>query len=183
MLRTSIDVDIAILPAIMLTVSPVSAASSCGDFTTTASSSTTDIDFEHLSSGTARKIAGQRLTVSTNASSGYGVYLSSPGDAVGRATGQSLADVSGTNTAPQAWPAAGVEAFGYSTEATTLTGNPTRFHPGQWAQLTSSRDEVMRSPTGTSSDTACVAFGVSMSAMTPADTFQAVITYTVVPTF
>ncbi len=133
---------------------------------------------------TAQKVGAQDLTVSSNAGNGWSIYTRSTGPMSGR-PGHTIANVSGSNATPGAFPAAGSEGFGYTTSDTALlTGTASRFFSGttQWAAPSTS-NELIADETGPTEVTRCVAYRLGISALTPADTYSTQITYTVVPRF
>jgi len=173
-------------PELTLTVATVAGALSCGDATTTVASATNAVNLGHLTSTTAHPIGGQSLNVKTNAYNGYTVYVSYSAAVLGASSGHTFTNVSGTNATPAAWPANGTEAFGYTTESSTLSGTAGRFHSNKWAALTTAAGaEIMHNAVnpGATGDTNCIAFQVSQAGITPADTYTTTIRYTVLPVF
>src|SRR5450759_824918 len=173
-------------PSLTLTVSSVAGALSCGDATTTVASATNAVNLGHLASTAAHPKGGQSLNVMTNAASGYTVYVSYSAAMLGASSAHTFVNVSGTNATPVVWPANNTEAFGYTTESSTLSGTAGRFHSNKWAQLTTSGAEIMRNTTtpGVAGDTNCIAFQVSQADITPADAaYTTTVLYSVLPLF
>jgi alpha-tubulin suppressor-like RCC1 family protein len=179
-------VSLSMDPILTFTVSAVTGALSCGDATTTVASGTNTVNLGHMSSTAAHPIGGQSLNVATNAASGYTVSVSYSAAMSGASSGHPFANVGGTNASPVAWPANGTEAFGYTTESSSLSGTSARFHSNKWASLTTSGQEIMRNTTtpGVAGDTNCIAFQASEAANTPADAaYTTTVLYSVLPLF
>jgi hypothetical protein len=179
-------VSLSMDPILAFTVSAVTGALSCGDATTTVASGTNTVNLGHMSSTTAHPIGGQSLNVATNAASGYTVSVSYSAAMSGASSGHPFANVGGTNASPAAWPSNGTEAFGYTTESSSLSGTAGRFHSNKWASLTTSGQEIMRNTTtpGVAGDTNCIAFQASEAANTPADAaYTTTVLYSVAPLF
>jgi alpha-tubulin suppressor-like RCC1 family protein len=175
-------------PQLTFTVSSVAGALGCGDVTTTVASTTNAVSLGHQSSTASHPIGGQSLNVITNAVNGYTVYISYGAAMLGASSGHTFANMGGTNASPAAWPANGTEAFGYTTESSSLSGTPARFHsPAKWAALTATTgQEIMRNTTipGVNGDTNCIAYEGSVAPNTPADAaYSTTVLYSVVPLF
>jgi len=181
-----VAVSLSMDPILTFTVSAVTGALSCGDATTTVASGTNTVNLGHMSSTTAHPIGGQSLNVATNAASGYTVSISYSAAMSGASSGHPFANVGGTNASPVVWPANNTEAFGYTTESSSLSGTAGRFHSNKWASLTASGQEIMRNTTtpGVAGDTNCIAFQASEAANTPADAaYTTTVLYSVAPLF
>ena len=89
--------------------------------------SATAVDLGRMSSS-SNLVGAQDLTVATNAASGFTVYARSSGPMADGA-GHAISDLAGgkTNAAPGAFDVAGIEAFGYTTSDSTLSGTADRF--------------------------------------------------------
>jgi len=174
-------------PQLTFTVSSVAGALGCGDVTTTVASTTNAVSLGHQSSTASHPIGGQSLNVITNAVNGYTVYISYGAAMLGASSGHTFANMGGTNASPAAWPANGTEAFGYTTESSSLSGTPARFHSNKWAALTATTgQEIMRNTTipGVNGDTNCIAYEGSVAPNTPADAaYSTTVLYSVVPLF
>ena len=183
-----VAVAIPVDPELTLIVTSVASALSCGDVTTTVTSASNAVPLGHTSSTTAHPIGGQSINIKTNAASGYTVYISYGAAMVGTSSGHTFANMGGTNASPAAWPANGTEAFGYTTESSTLSGTPARFHsPAKWAALTTTTgQEIMRNAAtpGANGDTNCIAYQGSVAGNTPADAaYTTTVLYAAVPLF
>lgn len=119
-----------------------------------------------LAAGT-QTVGAQTLTVSTNATNGYTVTTEYTGALHSTTANHDLTDHAGTNAAPSTM-SAGTEAFGYTTEDTSLgTGDVDRFTGNKWAKFTTSPLEVAYSTTAVSEDTN-IGYQANISATTPA---------------
>ena len=106
---------------------------------------------------------------------------------LGTSSGHTFANMGGTNASPAAWPANGTEAFGYTTESSSLSGTAGWFHSNKWAALTATTgQEIMRNTTipGANGDTNCIAYEGSVAPNTPADAaYSTTVLYSAVPLF
>lgn len=152
---------------------------------TTVASTGTGIDFGNSVTSSANGISGHRLDVTTNANGGYVVYVRHSADLTSGAN--TITSHTGTNASPTAFPAAGSEAWGYTTEDATLTGGTAdRFtNPGNlWAGFTTTNQPVMDDPAATAgTDQVYVGHQVGISTSTEAGTYQTTIIYTIVATY
>lgn len=174
-------VQLTIDPTLTFTVASVGSGQSVNGATTTVASTATGIDFQNSVTFAAKGVSAHDLQVGTNATGGYSVYV--------RHTGQlsngsdNIANHTGTNAAPTAFPAAGTEAWGYTTQDSNLgSGTADRFtNPAnRWAGFTTANEVVadnVSAPSGT--ETTRVGQQVGVAATTPAGTYQTTIIYTV----
>ncbi|HSX02379.1 MAG TPA: hypothetical protein VLI05_03635 [Candidatus Saccharimonadia bacterium] len=166
------------------TVNSVGSSAACDGTTTTQASTATTIPFGTVTAG-ANAVVCQDLTAATNATNGYTIfsrYTSAPTNALG----QTIADWTGTNAAPTNFPAAGTEAYGYSTNDATLgTGTANRFtSPSQnWAKLTTSNAEVAYEAAGVTSTTYRIGHQVGISLTTHPGTYSTTVIYTCTPIY
>ncbi len=173
-----------VAPTLTFSRSGVGSGVSCGDVTTTVDAPLGGMDLGRLTSTSQHAIGGRILEVSTNAALGYTVTASYATPMTGTNTAHLMAAVPGTNATPLAWPAAGTEAFGYTTSSRTLSGDGSRFAGGLWAALTATPAEVMRrSSPAVTTDSTCIAFGASRAGNTPSDVYAALIRLTATPVF
>ena len=166
------------------TVNQVTTGQACDGTTTTVASTPTTIPFNNPTTA-ANAVVCQDLTAATNATNGYTVYTRYTG-APTNALGQSIADWSGTNAAPTTFPAAGTEAYGYTTNSSSLgTGTANRFtSPSQnWAKETTSNAEVGYSATGVTTATYRIGHQVGISTTTKPGTYSTTIIYTCTPVY
>lgn len=175
----------SILPTLDFTISGKSSGSTCNGVTTNAASTSSSINLG-VPTPVTNRVAAQDLNITTNAGSGYTVYTrytAAPSNG-----SNSIPDVSGSNASPGAFPAAGNEAFGYTTDDATLgTGTANRFTNGgaKWAPFvtTANAAEVAYSNTSATSDTQCVGYQIGVDGTTQYGTYATTIIYTAVPVF
>lgn len=166
------------------TVNAVAASTACDGTTTTAASTATTIPFGTVNTA-ANGIVCQDLQAATNATNGYTIYArytSKPTNALN----QTIADWTGSNTTPTAFPAAGTEAYGYTTNDASLgTGTANRFtSPAQeWAAMTTSNAELAYEPSGVNSTTYRVGHQVGVSLTTRPGTYTTTVIYTCTPVY
>lgn len=135
----------------------------------------------------ANGISAHDLEVSTNAAGGYAVYIRHSTD-LQTPGGSAINAHSGNNSTPTSFPAAGTEAWGYTTEDSSLSGvTPDRFTSSggnRWAGFSSTNDEVVYETVASpSTQTTRVGHQVGIAADTPAGNYQTSIIYTIVATY
>jgi hypothetical protein len=167
------------------TVNAVGSGLACNGTTTQASTSTT-IPFGTVSPA-SNGVVCQDLIAATNATNGYTVYARYTA-APTNALSQTINNHTGSNAAPSAFSAAGVEAYGYTTDDGTLAGiNPTanRFtSPGQgWAAMTTTNAEVGYSALGVTTATHRIGHQVGVSTTTEPGTYSTTVIYTMTPVY
>lgn len=174
-------VTITVDPSFTFSVNNVAVGQTVNGVPTTVATTTNSIPLGAVTVG-ANAVAAQDLTVQTNAGHGYTIYARYT--AAPTNGSYSLTDVSGTNTAPAAFPAAGNEAFGYTTSSTSLSTNATRFSANKWAKFTATNSEVgyASSPT-TSAQTTRIGYQVGISGSTPAGSYTTTVILTATPTY
>jgi alpha-tubulin suppressor-like RCC1 family protein len=129
----------------------------------------------------ANAIAGQTLTISSNAGGGYTIFARSTG-ALSDGNGNTIPDWTGTNGVPVAFPAAGNAHFGYTTDH-ALSGSAARFQTDKWAGFSGANAEVSHSATVVSSDETHLCVQAGISGATAAGVYTTTLIYTAVPTF
>lgn len=162
------------------TTQPVNSAS-----TNTASTST-GIDFGSLTTA-SNGISAHDLEVSTNAAGGYSVYIRHTSD-LQTASASTISVHGGNNASPTAFSAPGTEAWGYTTEDSSLSGgSPDRFTSAggdKWAGFNTVNEEVVyNNVAAPSTETTRVGHQVGIAADTPAGSYQTTIVYTIVATY
>ncbi|HUD10980.1 MAG TPA: hypothetical protein VMS08_01095 [Candidatus Saccharimonadia bacterium] len=175
--------SLTINPTLSFAVGSIAASQSCDGTTTTQASTSTSIPFGNVTSS-ANGVVCQSLAVATNATNGYTVYARYTA-ALSNGS-NSLADLSGSNASPVAFPAPGTEAYGYTTDDSALgTGTANRFTNGgqKWAAMTTSNAEVAYEPTGVSSTSFNIGHQVGISTITYAGTYTTTIIYTCTPIY
>jgi len=168
--------------SLSFSVNSVSTSTSCAGSTTTSGSTATTIPFGTVTSA-ANGLVCQDLAAATNASNGYTIYIRDTGQ-LANGIAETLADWTGTNAAPTAFPAAGTEAYGYSTNDVTLgTGTAGRFSSNLFAANTTSNAEVAYEAAGVSSSTYRIAHQAGISTLTHPGTYQTTVIYTCTPVY
>jgi len=136
----------------------------------------------------ANAIAGHELTTTTNAGTGYTTsirYTAAPSDGGSEA----IDDVSpGTNLIPAAFSAAGVEAFGYTTDDATLSNvgdGVDRFTTpaDYWAKFTTGNLEVAYNGAKIADDVVRVGYQVGIASTTAAATYTTTVIITCTPQY
>jgi len=179
-------VELTIEPTLTFTCTGLGSGANVNGATTTLANSCTGINFGNNVTAATNGIAGHNLNVTTNASAGYTVYIRHTG-LLTNENADTIDNHTGTNAAPTAFPAAGTEAWGYTTEDSNLgggTGN--RFTTaGGFAGFTTSNQEIMDNLAATagSGDDVEVAYQVGVASSTEAGRYQTTVIYTLVATF
>ena len=179
-------VQLTIEPSLTFTCTGLPAATNVNGTSTTLTNTCTGIDFGNDVNSTTNGIAGHNLNVATNATAGYTVFVRHTGLLTNESS-DTITNHTGTNGTPSAFPAAGTEAWGYTTEDATLGGGTAnRFTTaGGFAGFTTSNEEVMdelvaTAGSGTNTE---VAFQVGVASSTEAGTYQSTVIYTLVATY
>lgn len=177
---SGITASVTVDPSLTFTVNGVNSSQTVNGGTTTVTTTSTTIPFGSVSTS-ANGIAAHNLVVSTNAASGYTVYI--------RYTGQltdgtnNIANHTGSNGTPSTFSAAGTSAFGYTTESTTLSGSASRFSGSNYAAFTTTNAEVARRTSAIANDTTRIGYQVGIGGAQPAGTYTTTVTLTAVPTY
>ena len=179
-------VSLTIEPTLTFTVNTVAGGVSVNGTNTTVASGATGIDFANAVTAVANGVSAHRLDVTTNADGGYVVYIRHSGDLTNQSS-DTISVHSGTNGSPTAFSGAGTEAWGYTTEDSSLTGGTAdRFtNPGNvWAGFSTSNQPVMDNPAATAgTDQAEVGHQVGISTSTEAGSYSTTLIYTIVSTY
>lgn len=178
-LSASVTVD----PSLTFAVNGLASGQTVNGLATNVTTTSTTIPFGTVTTST-NGIAGNSLVVTTNAGSGYTVYIKYTGQLTSGAN--TIADHTGTNAAPTVFTSPGTASFGYTTESTTLSGSGNRFNVGatnRYAGHTVSNLEVARATTAVSSDTTKIGYQVGIGGTTPAGTYTSTVVLTATPTY
>jgi hypothetical protein len=154
---------------------------------------TTDVatDPESIRYGTlpfsTPRTAAQRLSISTNATRGYQIFLGAK-QAMMNAYGDSIPAHQGTNAAPLSWsagcPSALTGCFGYHAGDDTLAGGSTRFLADDtYAGFTTSAEEVAFHSTLTAGDVIDVVIRLLVRQQQQAGRYTTQLYYVVVPIY
>jgi len=172
-------VSLTIEPTLNFVVNAVASGQLVNSATTSILSTATGIDFGTAVTTSANGIAAHDLAVTTNASGGYNVYLRHAA-LLTNGAGDTILNHTGTNAAPTSFPAAGTEAWGYTTEDADLT----QFTANTWAGFNTTNEQVMTNAAATAgTDTVRVGQQVGIATDTPAGTYSTTIIYTIVATY
>ena len=152
------------------------------DVTTTA----TSVPFGPLSFNTPKN-AGQRLTVTTNATEGYQVLMYERQDLTAGG-GTTIADITGTNLAPVGWNTGCLISvsgcYGYHVGDNTLSGGSTRFLvTDTFASASTTPAEVAYSSGPASAESTDIVYRVEIRSGQPAGYYESKIVYVVIPVF
>jgi hypothetical protein len=167
-------------------VSGYPASTLVGGETTSIDSTSNEIAFGTLPVGTPLT-AAQQLTVSTNASTGYQVFVVEPQGFLGE-QGTAITPINATNASPDAWASACVSSasgcWGYHTTEAVLGGGSTRFAADDtYAQFAQTLHEVAYSAVPTNNKTTDIVYKIQAHGLQDADTYASTVSYIVVPVF
>lgn len=164
------------------------AAGSVNGASITADTTSGSIDFGNNVTASANGVSAHDIEVTTNASSGYVVYIRHTGQLT-NASSDTIDNHAGTNNSPTAFTAVGTESWGYTTEDATLSAvgdGADRFtNPGdEWAGFTTSNAPVVENTAATAgTETTRVGHQVGVATDSEAGTYTTTVIYTVVATF
>lgn len=154
--------------------------------TTDVSTTPTTVPFGRLQFG-ASTIGAQRLTVSTNASQGYKIYVLER-QPFENTSGVPIDPVTGTNAAPEGWStgcAGGAfGCWGYHTSEDVLDGNSARFAPNDtYAQFSSDPYEIAFSDGPVTNETVDMLYRVQVQNDQDEGDYSSAVVYIVTPVF
>ncbi|MCA9354020.1 MAG: hypothetical protein KC877_00695 [Candidatus Kaiserbacteria bacterium] len=172
-------------PTLVSTLSGVDAGTAIAGIVTDATTTATAIGFGSVSIGTSQE-AAQHLTINTNATEGYQLFLFVD-QQLENAYGDEIKPITGTNAAPVSWAtgcvATAVSCFGYHTTDAVLENASARFAPiDSYAALSTGAAEIMYSSIP-SDDTHSIVYRMFVSQYQPAGDYEAAISYLVTPVF
>jgi hypothetical protein len=176
-------------PTLTTSLTGVSSGTPCDGSTTSVTTTPTSIPYGVVTSA-ANSMACQEVTASTNAANGYTLYIRQTGPLT-NSVGHNFSGVSGTNAVPTVFPAAGTEAYGYTTSSSTLSTcggscNANRFTDGSsyndYAAYTTANAEIGYA---TSADSTNYFIGqqVGVDISTPEGSYQTTVVYTCTPVY
>ncbi len=168
-----------------LTFSGVPAATVTEGITTDAGTSATGITFGSIPVATEVE-AAHRLTVDTNATEGYRVFMFSRNELTD-SYGTAIASTTGTNAVPVSWsvgcPGGTTGCFGYHAGDDTLEGS-TRFSPDDtYAAFSTTPAEIMYSSIPAVSESSDVIYKIEIEEDQPAGEYETSIVYIASPVF
>ncbi|HSX48314.1 MAG TPA: hypothetical protein VLF41_02320 [Candidatus Nanoarchaeia archaeon] len=178
---TGQTLSLTVDPTLSFTVNSVAASQGCNGATSTQASSSSTIPFGTVSLA-ANSIVCQDLTVTTNAGSGYTVYIRYTGKPT--SGGFQISDHTGSNASPTAFSSPGTEAYGYTTDDASLqAAAANRFISDLWAAATTTNAEVAYDAAPVSSQTTRVGHQVGISGTTRAGIYTTSVIYTATPVY
>lgn len=174
-------------PELTVTVSGLTSGTTTEGVTTNVTTLSNTIPFSSLTVGSIA-IAAQRITISTNADSGYLIYLAQDGPLQHTRYGPSvvMAPVGGSNSSPAAYAPTGgaTSAYGYHAGDDALGGGSTRFASNDtYAALTTSLSEIAYSSGPVSNESTDIIYKLSILATQPAGTYSHELYYVITPIF
>ena len=171
--------------SLTLSVSGIASGVATQGVVTDIETTHTDISFGVLSPGVPKN-AAQRLTVTTNASEGYQVFVYerqplTAGSAI-------IQPVAGTNQNPLPWSvgcmATATSCYGYHTGDNILSGGSTRFLiDDTYAALSSTPSEIAYSSLPVTAQSTDIVYRIEVRAGQPAGRYESNLVYIVVPVF
>lgn len=165
-----------------LSVEGLPALTSTQGVVTAVSTTPAGIPFGNLSFD-AEVAAAQRLTVTTNATQGYQIFILQRQGLLGPGE---IAPVEAINEAPAAWaiPGGVSGAFGYHSGDATLAGGSTRFAPyNTYAKLETMPKEVAYSSVPVTNEITDIIFKTQITNQQEAGAYDSAVAYIIVPTF
>jgi hypothetical protein len=131
--------------------------------------------------------AAQRLTVTTNATDGYQIFLFEDQQFMNQSAG-AMPRIAAPNSSPAAWGTAcystSTGCYGYHAGDDALSGGSVRFAPDDtYARFATTTDEIAFSSSPAASDTVDVVFKTEVRTGQEAGAYQNRITYIIVPVF
>lgn len=168
--------------ALTISVEGLPALTSTQGVITAVATTPTNISFGNLNFDT-ELAAAQRLTVSTNATNGYQVFILGRQGLLG--SGE-IAPVETTNETPGAWsvPSSTGGAFGYHSGDATLAGGSVRFAPyNTYAHLETIPKEVAFSSGPVTNEVTDMVFKIQVTNQQEAGEYSTDVGYIIVPTF
>jgi hypothetical protein len=172
-------VSLTIDPTLTFTVAGVTSGGTINGVPTTITSTPTAVNFLNAVTSVANGVSAHDLSASTNATGGYSLYIRNTG--LLTSGSNTITNHTGTNATPTAFPAAGTEAFGYTTNDSSLnSGTAARFTTGpSWAGFSDTTNELVGDSSGPiGATTTRVGHQVGVSGSTEAGTYQTTIIYT-----
>jgi len=181
---SGVSVTATVAESLTFTISAVASGTVNGATINVATTDGVSVPFGTLSTS-ANSIAAHDLLTTTNATNGY-TTTTQYNQKLRIDASNDIDDHSGTNASPSSFSSAGTEAFGYTTNDSSLgTGTVDRFTSGggnKWAAFTTSPLEVAYSSTA-ASETTRIGYQAGISTTTPAGSYSTTVTYICTPTY
>lgn len=167
-------------------VSGVATSTVVAGVTTDVATTPTSIPFGSFT-GSTTKNAAYQLSVDTDATEGYQVFVFQTQNLLS-SNGGTILPVTGSNAAPGAWstvcPTSQASCFGYHTIDSTLSGNSARFAPNDtYAALSTTPAEVAQYSAPITGDAVTLVYRVTTRSSQSSGAFSTNLTYLVVPVF
>lgn len=171
---------------LVFSVQGVNLSEATEGITTDTTTSPTTIDFGLLPLETEVE-AAQRLSVATNATEGYQVFLVTDGSMM-NIYGDSIPNITSTNASPAGWNAACLAespgCSGYHAGDDTLSNGSTRFAPDDsYSSFSSGPEEVMHSSVPVTNDVSDIIFKIEISSLQESGDYEFNIAYLAIPVF
>jgi hypothetical protein len=168
-----------------LTINGLPSGTTTEGVVTDATSTPERLHFPDIPLHTEQNIA-HRLSVTTNATGGYRVFLRAS-QSLQSAAGETIPDIAAINVTPGSWPALcpdGQSCFGYHAGDDSLSGDPGRFAlDDTYAALpVGVVDEIMYNALP-HSDTQDIVYRVQINLLQPAGAYTTNVEYIAVPSF
>lgn len=170
------------------TIGGISSGTTTEGITTDVTTTPTTIPYGTLTFDLQTE-AAQSLTVSTNATEGYQVFMFQRQGFLNTAYGGVEIDqVTGTNASPGSWstvcPVGTDGCYGYHAGDDALSGGSTRFSPNDtYARFTTTAEEVAFSSIPMASEVTDIIFKAQISNQQEAGNYNSSVVYIVIPTF
>jgi len=154
--------------------------------TTDVATTPTSIPFSTLSFDVETE-AAQRLTVDTNATEGYKIFMFKRQGLLG-AQSTEIDVVTGTNASPSAWgtgcPAGTAGCYGYHAGDDALSGGSTRFTADDtYAQFTTTAEEIVFSSVSVTNEETDFIYKVQITNQQESGDYSSSVVFIVVPVF
>ena len=173
---------------VSFSISSIATSTVVAGITTDVSTTPSSIPFSQIPIGSSGVKAAYHLTISTNATEGYQVFMRANSDLI-NSSGTIIPYVTGTNASPSAW-ATGCSSgasgcYGYHPTDSTLSGGSTRFLVDDtYAQFsTTTLEEVMYNSGPVTNDQSDIVFRVEAHAGQVGGGYSTTVEYIVVPIF
>lgn len=168
------------------TISGLSSGTTTEGVTTDVSTSSTLISFGSLSVESDTE-AAQRLSVSTNATSGYQIFLFQRQGLTSK-SGAEITAVSGSNASPTSWSSgcssSASGCYGYHAGDDTLADSSTRFSSNDtYAKAETTSKEIAYSSVPVSAETTDIIFKAKVTNQQGAGIYSSQIVYIIAPVF
>jgi hypothetical protein len=180
---SGVSVTATVNESLSFAITGLASTTSCKTaVTSTVTTLATSVPFGTLSVS-ANAIGCQTLTVSTNAASGYTTTAAYTQKLLSGS--DDIDDWTGTNANPTAFSAAGTEAFGYTSNDTSLgTGTTTRFGDNNvWAGFSTTQTEVAYSASAVNAQATIIGYEAGISGLTAAGSYSTTVVYVTTPTY